>query len=108
MKLRWRNSRLNLQQALPILPVAADIVDDDIGAKAKVRGDKRYGLYREPPDGMFYYKIVEQSKVAHLMDRPLPVPFEDFVQPIGYPLPVDSRGGLLKATINTSVVTPLD
>jgi glycosyltransferase involved in cell wall biosynthesis len=102
---RYKKSNLILHRALNVLPVAADIVTDNIGCKAKIRGNKRYGVYH-PAYGVDdqYYEIYDQKDVEYLSKRRMPVAFEDFVKPIGYSLPLDEDGGLLKASINEFVV----
>ncbi len=97
----------HLRRVQMALPVAADIVDNPNGAKAKVRNSKRYGIYLTPPDGTFYYKIYPQYEVEHLKRRRFPVYFEEFVRPLGYTLPVDQNGNLLKAPINESIITAI-
>jgi hypothetical protein len=93
-----------LQQAVLSCPVAADIVTDPIGSKAKVRGGKRYGVYLPPRSGPYYYQITEES-VLDLSQPVLPLSFEEHVIPLGFPLPMDSEGNLLKADhINLEVV----
>lgn len=107
MLARYRSSGLALQSALSVIPVAADIITDPIGTKAKVRGDSRYGVYIPPPEGSFYYQIFRQEKLQDLRQRTVPVPFEGFVHSLGYDLPFDERGDLLKASINAAVSTPV-
>jgi glycosyltransferase involved in cell wall biosynthesis len=108
MLLRYKKSKMLLHRVQLVLPVAADIVDDPLGAKAKVRGDKRYGIYMDPPEGVFYYKINEQKDVWHLRSKKIPLAFENFVEPIGYKLPLDKKGNLMKGIINNSVVAPIN
>lgn len=106
MLARFRASTLKgLQRLHAIVPVAADIVDDDLGCKAKVRGGKRYGVYMSPPEGTFYYRIREESEVKGLNQRSRPVAFEELVEPIGYRLPLDADGNLRKGSINQTVVS---
>lgn len=105
---RFASSPLrHLQRVQMTLPVAANIVDNSNGAKAKVRNGKRYGTYLTPPDGTFYYKIYQQYEVEHLKYRHFPVYFEEFVVPLGYTLPFDHDGNLLKAPINENIVAAL-
>lgn len=93
-----------LQQAVLSCPVAADIVTDPIGSKARVRGGMRYGVYLPPPDGLYYYRINEEN-VSDLASTTLPQSFEESVIPIGFSLPKDNKGNLLKADhINLDVV----
>ena len=96
-------SKLPLQAALPWLPVAADIVTDPLGCKAKVRGTRRYGVYMPAlsPEGL-YYEIRRQEDIPLLPDRPLA--FMELVKPIGFAIPTDAQGERLKFPINTSVV----
>ncbi len=101
------NSGMILDKAQVHLPLAADIVTDSSGCKAKVRGMKRYGHYAPPPNGTFYYRIRSQEEVWSLNQTRHPVAFEDFVEPIGYTLPLDSEGGLKKVAINSDIETDI-
>lgn len=104
---RWRRTRIPYQRALPILPVSADILTDDSGTKAKVRGNMRYGVYKPPGRDGFYYRIYTQEEIAEWLTNELPVAFEDIVEPIGFDLPLDDQGNLIKRSLNTSVITPI-
>lgn len=101
---RFYQKGIPLQQACLYLSVAADIINDDIGAKAKVRKGYRYGNYT-PPSGEFYYRIVEQKDLQ--LSNLLPVCFEEFVTPVGYKLPFDKKGNLKKAPINMNIINKL-
>lgn len=104
MLLRWRNSKIPWQRAIPIIPFAADIINDDIGTKAKIRGNKRYGIYASPKNGKFYYKIKTLDVIKNLSDKKFPVGFEKFVEPNGFQLPLDENGNLKKSPINMSEI----
>lgn len=104
---RWLRSRIPWQRSLTILPLSADILTDPAGTKAKVRGKKRYGVYA-PPKQNYYYQIYRQEEKEDILKRALPVPFEDFVKPVGFKLPLDENGNLLKTGINLTVSTPVD
>lgn len=108
MLARWRRSKWPLQRALLTLPVSADIITDPTGTKAKVRGDMRYGVYNPPPEGTFYYQIFSQKEAESQNDNRRPIPFEVFVKPIGYELPLDQKGDLLKSGINLTIAAPLE
>ncbi len=97
-------SKLPLQTAVCDVPVAADIITDPTGCKAKVRGQYRYGVYMPPPspDG-FYYRIRELSEFDGAA-RDLPLSFSDMVLPIGFHIPTDAHGDRLKHPLNTTVV----
>jgi hypothetical protein len=91
-------SNLGLELVLTHIPVAADIVTDPRGTKAKIRGgNRRYGHYLKAPEGTFYYKIWEDQELVLNDDKP--VCFEDIVIPIGYDLPMDEKGNLLKYSV---------
>ena len=96
-------TKLPLQAALPWLPVAADIVTDPLGCKAKVRGVHRYGVYMpsQSPSGL-YYEIRRQADIELSPNRPLS--FNELVYPLGFSIPKDGKGDRLKFPINTSVV----
>ena len=78
------------------VPVAADIITDPIGTKARIRGNRRYGRYFAPPAGNLYYKVWDNADVERFVDLRPAVAFEDIVQPLGFPLPYDRDGNLLK------------
>lgn len=101
---RFYQSGKPLQQACLNISVAADIINDDIGAKAKVRKGYRYGNYT-PPLGNYYYELIDQKDIQ-LSDNN-PICFEDFVKPVGFKLPFDKNHNLLKASINMKTKTKL-
>ena len=103
---RFFRAHWPLQGAIPLVPVAADIVTDPTGCKAKVRGDRRYGVYMPPPEGTFYYRIRD---LRDLTPPPggLPLSFSEAVEPLGFDIPVDERGDRRKSSLNTSVVYDL-
>lgn len=102
---RFQCSGQNWQQAALMRPVAADIINDDLGCKAKVRGGKRYGRYT-PPDGDFYYEILSGENLPD-GENDVPLSFENWVRPVGFRLPLDAGGNMLKASMNTSVVSEI-
>lgn len=99
---RFELSGKAYQQAVLMRPVAVDIINDTIGTKAKVRRGKRYGIYTPPSTGDFYYEIMKQDDLPK-QENSYPLPFESFVKPIGFQLPLDENGDLLKASINMEV-----
>ena len=103
---RFQTRRLNWQQATLMRPVAADIINDEKGCKAKVRQGRRFGRYAPPGEGDFYYEIVPEAALPGHEDG-MPLSFESFVRPRGFSLPVDAAGNLLKASINTDFVTDI-
>ena len=106
---RYEKRGLCLQRASPVIPVAADIVTDQTGTKAKVRGGKRYGEYWAPKDGAYYYGLWnEQELIKDFGDRKMPLSFKDLVRPVGYEIPVDASGERLKNAINDTIVENVD
>lgn len=103
---RYVRSGLNLQMAMPIVPVATAIMNDPKGTQAKVRGDRRLGLYASP-EGDFYYRIWRQEEMARHQERSVPLSFEEMIEPIGFDLPTDEKGNLLKVSINTEINQPI-
>jgi glycosyltransferase involved in cell wall biosynthesis len=97
---RYRDSGLHLEAFLMRSPAVADIVTDPRGTKARIRrGNRRYGLYRPPPEGDLYYRIRDESELAGF-EHVEPAPgFEDFVEPLGFELPLDEHGDLLKVSV---------
>ncbi len=103
---RFYRSRRPLQGATPLIPVAADIITDPTGCKAKVRGRHRFGVYMPPQQGDFYYRIRDLAEMPKPMgDRPLN--FAEGVEPMGFHIPVDAQGDRLKSSINLSVAFDL-
>ena len=93
---RYKKMGLQLERVLLTQPVLADIVTDARGTKARIRGNKRYGKYFAPPDGKFYYKIWSTDQLQQFTNTQPAIPFEDIVESLGYALPYDSQGSLLK------------
>lgn len=91
-----------LQMAQLNPPVAADIITDTFGCKAKVRGPYRFGDYMPPPDGTFYYRIREQAEFAH-HPKNTPISFSELTQPLGFSIPKDQQGDRLKCSFNASI-----
>ena len=101
---RFHLSRLPLQAAICYVPVAADIVTDPTGCKAKVRGQYRYGVYMPAPspDGLYYR--IHDLKDLDGGARTVPLSFSEMVEPIGFRIPVDGHGDRLKSALNMSVM----
>jgi len=105
MLVRYGKTGMNLHKAAAVIPVAADIVTDRTGTKAKVRGGKRYGEYWKPKNGPYYYRIWnEQDLIEEFGDRKTPLSFKTMVEPIGYEIARDARGERLKNAINDAIV----
>ncbi len=98
---RFANSGIRLESAMMRVPVAADLVTDPRGTKARVRGGvRRYGHYPEPIGGPFYYRIRSLVEARERAGGRWPAPgFEEVVEPIGFELPVDPDGNLLKTSV---------
>lgn len=103
---RFYASRSPLQGGTPLVPVAADIINDPTGCKAKVRGRYRFGVYTPPPAGDFYYRIRDQAEMPKPAGR-VPLDFTSAVEPIGFTIPLDACGDRLKSSINTAVAYDL-
>ena len=99
---RFYAMRRPIQGAMPFVPVAADIVTDPLGCKAKVRGRYRYGVYMPPQQGDHYYRIRDYGTLAGY-DGPLPMDFGQGVEALGFDIPVDRDGDRLKGSFNPSV-----
>jgi len=93
---RYRRAGLRLRKALLEVPVLAEIITDPRGTQARVRGNRRYGRYLAPPDGVFYYRILDESTAAAVSRGSAAVAFEDIVEPLGFALPFDKHGNRLK------------
>ncbi len=107
MILRFQQSGQNWQQAMLMKPVTADIINDDMGCKAKIRRGKRYGRYTPPAKGSFYYEILREEDLPMGRDG-YPLSFEDTVKPIGFSLPLDENGDLRKASFDPNIVSELN
>jgi hypothetical protein len=98
---RYARSGLKLERYLMRIPVATPIVTDPRGTSAKVRsGNRRYGHYVPPPSGRFYYRIWElEEAIRRFGSRDPSVPLEEIVEPLGFDLPLDENGDLLKVSV---------
>lgn len=103
---RFQNSGFSWQQATLMKPVAADIINDETGCKAKIRRGRRYGRYTPPEEGCFYYEIRPEDALPPDEDG-YPLSFEKTVRPIGFKLPCDPHGDMLKSAINTTIVSDI-
>ncbi len=100
---RFQASGKAWHQATLMKPVAADIINDEMGCKAKIRKGRRYGRYTAPVSGDFYYEILQEADLPG-DEEGFPLSFEGFVRPIGFELPLDPQGDMLKASIDMSIV----
>jgi len=92
-----------LQGAALWTPVAADIITDPLGCKAKVRGNYRYGIYMPPPEPPYYYKITSENFIRHNSSLD-PINFTEGVTPLGFTIPCDVNGDRCKYHFNPSVI----
>jgi glycosyltransferase involved in cell wall biosynthesis len=105
MTKQFYSNKIPWQHALLSTPVAADIVTDPIGTKGKVRDGKRFGKYFSPVTGANYYEYLDYMELIKKDSVRYPLPFEENVSPIGFDLPFDNNGNLLKASyINEDIV----
>jgi hypothetical protein len=93
---RYRNAGFRLRKALLEVPTVAEIITDPRGTQARVRGNRRYGRYLAPPEGVFYYRILDEGEARAVPRRGPAVGFEDIVEPLGFSLPFDEHGNRLK------------
>jgi glycosyltransferase involved in cell wall biosynthesis len=97
---RYRESGLRLEAFLMRNPAVADIVTDPRGTKARIRlGNRRYGLYRPPAQGDMYYRIWDEQELKRFRQLEPAPGFEELIEPLGFELPFDERGDLLKASV---------
>ena len=59
------------------------------------------------PDGTFYYHIYQQEDRAFEQTRRIPLAIEDYILPLGFQMPLDKNGILLKNSINLDVVSEI-
>lgn len=88
-------------KAVPRVPPAVAIYDE-YGSNAIVRGDKRYGNYAAPKEGIYYYKILDK-----IPDFDSIASIEDVAIPTSNPQPLDESGNWIKAPTNRSIVESL-
>jgi glycosyltransferase involved in cell wall biosynthesis len=99
---RASRAGLGLEAFLMRVPAAADIVTDPRGTKARIRfGNRRYGRYAPPPEPPFYYRIWDKAEVGRFVAYEPAPPFEEFVRPRGFSLPLDDAGDMLKTNVVT-------
>lgn len=101
MLARVRKKGLRLQLAIAQIPLAADIINDTVGCKAKFRKGIRHGAYAPPPGGGAYYYAIRSFEERQRMAKPdRPLSFSECVEPLGFEIPKDSRGDRMKASFN--------
>jgi glycosyltransferase involved in cell wall biosynthesis len=103
MVYRFFNDKMPLQGAALWMPVAADIITDPLGCKAKVRGNYRYGVYVPPPEPPYYYEIISENVNQQNLSSD-PTNFTEGVKPLGFTIPVDGRGDRSKHQFNPSII----
>jgi hypothetical protein len=97
---RARAAELGLEAFLLRVPAAADVVTDPRGTKARIRGgNRRYGRYAPPPAGDLYYRVWSAEEAAPFAALEPAAAFEDVVRPLGFELPLDEHGDLLKVNV---------
>lgn len=96
MLARFEKSGLSWERCITRIPMAASIITDERGTRARIRGNRRYGEYWAPPSGDFYYQILDQAALQESHLNSDPVPFEEIVKPLGYSLPLHKSGNLIK------------
>jgi glycosyltransferase involved in cell wall biosynthesis len=101
MDRRYRDSGLRLESYLLAVPVAAEVLTDPRGTKARIRqGNRRYGRYAPPPEPPLYYRIRDLGELRARFGGVEPAAsFEDVVEPVGWELPLDASGALLKTSV---------
>jgi len=99
---RYRRAGLRLEAFLMRYPAVADVVTDPRGTKARIRlGNRRYGRYAPPPEPPFYYRIWDEDELGRFAAFEPAPPFEEFVVPRGFELPLDEAGNMLKTNVVT-------
>jgi Glycosyl transferase family 2 len=99
---RARAARFDLEAFMIRLPVVADVVTDPRGTKARIRGgNRRYGRYAPPPEPPFYYRIWDDDELDRFAEYDPAPPFEEYVVPRGFELPLDEAGNMLKTNVVT-------
>jgi glycosyltransferase involved in cell wall biosynthesis len=93
-RLKSRHDR-RLLSCLAKVPCFISVWNDPRGGYAFIRGDKRWGHYRDP-QGSRYYEPVTLDKVAHLESQDPPAAFLDLAQPIGWTIARDQSGEIFK------------
>src|SRR5205814_679288 len=95
---RYKESGMRLERVIMPLPAAATVITDPRGTSAKIRsGNRRYGGYFAPPNGRRYYRIWDEAEAQSRFCSHTPASaFEDIVEPLGFDLPLNAQGGLLK------------
>lgn len=104
---RCRKMCLPVRIVSPIIPVAVAIYTDARGTNARVRGNRRYGDYWPPVDGVQYYEISDHSDMCYAADgRSTPMSIESIARPIGFNAPIDVNGSWMKNPIKPELALP--
>jgi hypothetical protein len=105
-QLNWRPI-----SAAPMIPVSAAIYTDARGTNARIRGNRRYGDYWAPKDGIHYYLPFETEVLLNKLPCAafsFPHGIEAIAHPNGWEAPIDDRGSWLKNPIRPETALKSD
>jgi len=105
-----RENGFNWACAVPIASPSVGIHTDPRGTNARIRGNRRYGVYFAPKDDHRYYKIHEFDELIKRKSSygGAPIPIEDLAISIGWEAPIDETGNWKKNPIRPSTAGPDD
>jgi len=109
--LMMKDPGINYVCAQPIIPVSIAIQTDPRGTNARVRGNRRYGLYWPAKDKkeFRYYKMHNYDTIMKkYISCTSPMGIEDIVMTHKWPAPLDENGAWLKNPINPETATEKD
>ncbi len=103
-----RAMNLGLMILMPVIPTSIGIYNEQ-GTSARIRGDKRIGIYFEPKQSYRYYEIHDYSKlVERYGKREIPIGIEYMAKSIGWNLPLKKNGEWIKLSASESDKQPTE
>lgn len=84
MLIRYWKSGMDLDRILPAITPSVSIFAGPRNDQAYVRNNRRYAHYMAPPDGKYYYSILDDKDTVQWQDVYPSVPYEQLAQPIGF------------------------
>jgi glycosyltransferase involved in cell wall biosynthesis len=84
MLIRYWKSGMDLDRILPAITPSVSIFAGPRNDQAYVRGNRRYAEYMAPPEGKYYYSILEEKDVSQWNTIYPSLAYEKLAVPIGF------------------------
>jgi hypothetical protein len=84
MLIRYWNSGMKLDRVLPQVTPSVSIFAGPQNDQAYVRGNRRYATYMAPPQGQYYYLLLEEKESTKWLDVYPSVSYENLAEPLDF------------------------